>query len=130
MPDMRLLDLNPRWLDLNDQHIGFMFRCPHCFPTRDQWLTCFFINTGDIPTIVSNDEDINGERGERLLFEQAFREMGYADPRKECWEVVSCNIGCAWQRTSDDFATMSVTPSLDASAAGHWHGFITNGQTV
>ena len=28
------------------------------------------------------------------------------------------------------FETMTVTPSLDGSAAGNWHGFITNGEIV
>lgn len=27
-------------------------------------------------------------------------------------------------------ADLSVTPSIDASAAGHWHGYITNGEIV
>lgn len=34
----------------------------------------------------------------------------------------------AWGRTGDDFETLSITPSIDASAAKHWHGFITNGE--
>lgn len=33
-----------------------------------------------------------------------------------------------WQRTGETFETMSLTPSVDASASGHWHGFITNGE--
>lgn len=33
-----------------------------------------------------------------------------------------------WQRTGDTFETLSLTPSIDASAHGHWHGFITNGE--
>ncbi|MCK1536905.1 DUF6527 family protein [Bradyrhizobium sp. 176] len=28
----------------------------------------------------------------------------------------------------DDFATLSLTPSVDAGKQGHWHGFITNGE--
>lgn len=32
-----------------------------------------------------------------------------------------------WTRTGDDFETLSLTPSYDASGHGHWHGFITNG---
>lgn len=33
-----------------------------------------------------------------------------------------------WQRTGDTFETLSLSPSLDASRQGHWHGFITNGE--
>jgi len=35
----------------------------------------------------------------------------------------------AWNFVSrSDFGAISVTPSLDASASGHWHGMITNGE--
>ena len=27
-----------------------------------------------------------------------------------------------------NFATMTITPSIDASASGNWHGFIVNGE--
>lgn len=34
-----------------------------------------------------------------------------------------------WTILSDeDFDTLSLTPSIDASGIGHWHGFITNGE--
>lgn len=39
--------------------------------------------------------------------------------------------GYVWEMTGgDDWATLSLTPSVDASNAGHWHGFITNGEIV
>jgi hypothetical protein len=34
----------------------------------------------------------------------------------------------AWTVGEKNFATMTMTPSFDASRAGHWHGFITNGE--
>lgn len=30
--------------------------------------------------------------------------------------------------SKEDFATLTLTPSIDASKSGHWHGFITNGE--
>lgn len=33
-----------------------------------------------------------------------------------------------WTRAGETFETLSLTPSIDASASGHWHGFITNGE--
>lgn len=33
-----------------------------------------------------------------------------------------------WQRHGDTFEAMTLMPSVDASASGHWHGFITNGE--
>lgn len=28
----------------------------------------------------------------------------------------------------EDFSVLTLTPSIDASHVGHWHGFITNGE--
>lgn len=127
---MRFIDLRPRWLSWLGEPIAILFLCPHC-STADrpkQWLTCFFKKAGELPAVVSDDEAINGERCERLLFEQAFREMGYFDPRYEAWQVVSCRPDIAWTRQGDDFDSMSIQPSIDASASGHWHGHITAGE--
>lgn len=55
------------------------------------------------------------------LFEKAFGEDWNQN-------VVPMNEGCAWAINGQDFATISVTPSIDASASGHWHGYITNGE--
>lgn len=42
--------------------------------------------------------------------------------------VVPCQPACAWKfENAHRFEQISVTPSLDASASGHWHGFITAG---
>ena len=30
--------------------------------------------------------------------------------------------------SGEGFVDLSLTPSVDASKAGHWHGFITNGE--
>lgn len=35
-----------------------------------------------------------------------------------------------WKRSGDTFETLTLTPSIDASASGHWHGFITNGEVT
>ncbi len=38
-----------------------------------------------------------------------------------------------WKRGSGDtFETLTLTPSIDANVdiAGHWHGFITNGEVT
>jgi hypothetical protein len=42
--------------------------------------------------------------------------------------VVMTNPDCAWKFEGNDFNTLTVTPSIDASASGNWHGFITNGE--
>lgn len=35
-----------------------------------------------------------------------------------------------WQRIGTTFETLTLTPSVDASKFGHWHGFVTAGETV
>lgn len=32
-----------------------------------------------------------------------------------------------WTRSGETYETLTLTPSIDASAHGHWHGFIRNG---
>jgi len=34
----------------------------------------------------------------------------------------------AWQRTGDTFEDITLTPSIDASETGHWHGYLTAGE--
>lgn len=33
-----------------------------------------------------------------------------------------------WQRSGDTLETLTLSPSIDASASGHWHGFIVDGE--
>lgn len=38
-----------------------------------------------------------------------------------------------WTETNpadDNFENLSLSPSIDCSASGHWHGFITNGDVT
>lgn len=35
-----------------------------------------------------------------------------------------------WTRTGEDFATLTLSPSVDASKVGHWHGRIVNGEVT
>ncbi len=34
----------------------------------------------------------------------------------------------SWQREGDTFETLTLSPSIDASSSGHWHGFVRNGE--
>ncbi len=106
---MKLLELDPRWLIWQGRRVGMMLRCPHC---RKTWLSCFFEK---MPVLC-------GEPNQFSLFKKAI------DPGENAHNVVPCRKDFAWTRVGDDFATMSITPSLDASASGHWHGFITAGE--
>lgn len=114
---MRLLELDPRWLVVDGRRFGFVFKCPHC---QKDWLSCFFV---PMPHISGEDY----HDCQYALFATAL-------PDAVCHEIVPCRRDSAWQAEppADEatFDNLSVTPSLDASASGHWHGFITNGQIV
>ena len=97
---MRLTELEPRWIHPN----LFIFKCPHC---QKDLLTCKNV--------------VMSSRDQHDLFEKTFGED---------WNmlIVPCKESMAWTFSGDNFETLSVTPSIDASASGHWHGTITNGE--
>lgn len=37
---------------------------------------------------------------------------------------------CRWQRTGDTFETITLSPSVDASGFGCWHGWIKDGEVT
>lgn len=131
---MRLLDLEPRWLNHAGKNIAILFQCPHCHVAgKRQWLTCFFVPAGSIPKAQWDSADGDYyDAGDRILFANAFVEMGMDRKAAQtaAHQVVGCKPSIAWTRQGHDFATISITPSLDASGAGHWHGHITNGEIV
>jgi hypothetical protein len=100
---MKLIDLEPSWIEHDGRRIAIIFRCPCCLGDKTRWwLTCFFEAAGTLPKYLA--DDLKGD------------DM-----------VIGCNPVAAWSRSSDDFASMTITPSIDASAAGHWHGHVTSG---
>jgi len=88
----------------------FAFLCPHC---RKVWLTC-----KNIPM---------GHQAQWTLFGKEF------GPDFSLL-IVGAKEDCSWNiqgtATADGTfpADLTVTPSIDASASGHWHGFITAGE--
>lgn len=106
---MKLIDLDPRWLERDGQRVGIVFRCPCCAgpnPARSPIrLSCFFVATPFDAQLA--------------LFDAVFGEDEMIAP---------CGEANVWSRIGDDFASLTITPSIDASAAGHWHGFVTLGQ--
>lgn len=101
----RLVDLAPCWLMKDGRRVGFTFRSP----TDARWRqSCF-----PIPPKQSEQWD---------LFELHHGDDG----------VQGCNPNARWTIAGGidaaDFATMTVTPSIDGSAGSLWHGFITKGE--
>lgn len=84
-----------------------MFRCPHC---RDTWLTCTLV-----PMSIGDQIDLHEN----------------AAPDIDGSNVAPCKEGLAWSAAGvPEFDRLTITPSIDASASGHWHGHITAGAIV
>lgn len=101
---MRLIELDPKWIEKDGKRIGFTFRSP----TDPKWRqSCF--------------ENPPARREQWELFEDDD-------------DVQGCNPDAHWAIAGGldaaAFETMTVTPSLDGSAGGLWHGHITNGEIV
>lgn len=107
---MRLTELEPRWIHRN----VFVFLCPHC---RKVMLACKNVEMS--------------LKDQSKLFEKEFGKD---------WNmmIVRADPDCSWAITGSTPADpraafigdLTVTPSVDASKSGHWHGHITNGEIV
>lgn len=97
---MKLIDLKPRWFVLEDggPRVGLHFLCPHCL---QQIIGVAFHHDGKA---AMEDAYILAHHG--------------ADDTQHIWDL----------QGQDDFATLTLKPSVDASASGHWHGWITKGE--
>lgn len=97
---MRLIELHPFWVHPNI----FVFLCPHC---RTALLSC-----KNVPMCVWDQHLIV-----QHAFGNRFHDLVY----------VPCKKNTAW-KIEGQLPNITVTPSIDASASGHWHGFIKNGE--
>lgn len=97
---MKLTDLDPVWLTPDI----FIFKSPN---GRGNLLTC-----KRVPMLWKDQQ--------ALIYEQNPQYIGIP--------VVMTVPEFAWKFKGNDFNTLTVTPSIDASASGNWHGFITNGE--
>lgn len=119
---MKLVALDPIWLERDGQRVGIMFRCPHCL---DTWLTCYSV------AMPIWGEEVKGRQrwaGQMGYVRQALDRLKKRNVPENA--VVPCERTCAWKFAGDTFETLSIQPSLDASASGHWHGFVTGGQVA
>lgn len=105
---MKLLELEPQWIERDGRRIGFMFKSP---ANPKFWQTCY---------------EVPPPRREQWALHRAI--LG----EEAHHYVQGCNPDARWSisPTIDqaEFATLSVTPSLDGSAGGLWHGYITDGE--
>lgn len=134
---MRLTELDPCWLTFEGRRVGFIFRCP--LPgRREQWQSCFVekfylfkSRGGEYLKVPDGKWLASAPDSQCAIIMAALPEL--REPGNSCnWQ--SCNSDCQWIVAGGieaaTFETMTVTPSIDGSAGGNWHGFITNGEIV
>ncbi|WP_409188468.1 hypothetical protein [Bradyrhizobium sp. RDM4] len=116
---MKLIDLDPRWLESNGRKVGIVFTSP----TDPKWRqTCFFEPT---PRMFACDACKGLNEWKCLHSQSGLVEAAGVDPE---W-FQGCKTGIAWRVHGPlDFAVLTITPSIDGSAGGLWHGFITKGE--
>lgn len=111
---MKLVDLDPRWLVDDGRRVGFIFKCP---TDPYWWQSCMF--------------EAYTRQGQWKLFAQALHDSDDEDPHLL---VQGCSQDMLWKPTPypalATFETLSVYPSVDGSAGGLWHGWITNGEAT
>lgn len=95
---MHLSELSPRWIRPDFP----IFKCPCC---RDKWLTA----------------------------------KTHIMTREELWDILEEALGSDWNLVTippsltstwtitGNLLDITIHPSIDASASGHWHGWIKNG---
>lgn len=105
---MDLSDLEPEWITPE----LFIFKNP---TGGKDWLTC----------------------KSRFMSQKEQRLLVYGDwekpETKTKWvgkSIVTTDPEATWWFSNNDFETITTFPSIDASASGNWHGFITNGKII
>jgi hypothetical protein len=121
---VKLTELNPRWFaEEGRRGQGVIFDCPGCragvcADAKDRGRP-FRLAVACTPLDGGSPFPI-GKPG--LLFDAIEAAEG------EEWNARIVPPGVVWGRTGDTFDTLTLSPSVDASAAGHWHGWVSNGE--
>jgi len=97
---MKLLDLEPEWLTPD----MFVFKSPS---GKGYLITC-----KRVPMSFKEQYDVIYAPGSKFIGKP----------------VVQTKPDFAWKFEGNDFNNLTIYPSIDASASGNWHGFITNGE--
>ncbi len=108
---MKLTELEPRWFSVGDSTgiAGISFQCPHCKVAR---LGVRVDHASPYVIQVTNDHSID-----------------HHVDNVQIWQITG-DAPTFDGETHGGFENVSLTPSVDASKSGHWHGFITNGMIV
>lgn len=101
----KLTELSPQWIDEAGVKMGILFTCPHCMTQR------LFVPFTKMKV---------SEQYALLAFNGI--------PEDQLHHIAVGNPNQAWQQNGKGFSELSLTPSVDASPSGCWHGFITDGE--
>jgi hypothetical protein len=104
---VKLVDLAPRWFGLDGVTYGLTFLCPHCKKER---LGVAFHHAG-----------------KELMEDAAI--LAHSPTTNHIWTMTGDEPKFDGYEHSG-FDNVTLTPSIDASASGHWHGFITKGEVT
>lgn len=99
---MKLTDLDPHWLTPD----VFIFKNP----------------TGGTDLLTCKRVAMSRADQQALIYEKNPQYVGRS--------VVMTVPEMVWQFEGNDFATLTVSPSIDCSASGNWHGFVRNGEVT
>jgi hypothetical protein len=113
---MRLVDLRPRWFAEEGRHgQGLTFDCPCCVGRPDA-----------VRLAVAFVPALDGGPPCSLKISKLVPVLWPPPATGPGHDI--CPPGIHWQRTGETLETLTLSPSIDASTAGHWHGFVTRGE--
>lgn len=123
---MKLIDLEPKWSVTEDgRHgMGITFWCPHCVnPDRT------FKDSGGGRSSTTDGGTYLG-----VWFSNPIDGGPQAEPHtshdRDAIGHHNSDSTPHWNRFGDTFDTLTLSPSIDCSRCGHWHGFIRNGEVT
>jgi hypothetical protein len=99
---VKLTELEPRYFVRHEggQPVGITFDCPHCPGSGPRLAIALHMDGTNFDPDPDNPQQFETD--------------------DTIWTIAA----------GDSFDNLSLTPSVDASKSGHWHGFITNGEIV
>lgn len=129
---MKLTDLEPKWwAEPGRSGQGVVFLCPHC---RKTWIAVPFNPPldGGSPFDVGGGQSLRIRSLWEILYGDVLAKAERGTVRPGAVLPVGAAVippGVVWTRVSGEtFDTLTLSPSVDASRAGCWHGFLQNGE--
>lgn len=116
---MRIAELKPTWLERDGRLACFLFLCPHCVAEKREkpvLLAC---------SVFLPWASVFPQHDDEVRFLDAWLAQQY--PGYTHADVVPPARRETWQKRGT-WDSLSVVPSINASASGHWHGSILNGE--